>query len=443
VDNNVVLNEDLVAALQTHNLELEAANKALTKKKNDRTRLLKEVIETEKSLQSALNDYERKIDESQKTQAFLQATLDNRDRQLKESLNAQLSLRIALDNQIETMRQYEERICSLTDEVDKTQQKEHALRKIILDKAGSEKVSDQTMVSKFIGIRQKIQNIARLHHYHMDQPLLEKMEDPAVARFFEEEPWGWLTTGDRINRVRSMIFRIIRANFFNTPLFGLDVCVTEDTLAGQDVDVESGLRVFENLLKERKGKSRAPVSTLVTSSNTLSCTVSAGVISDWRVLTIECIDKLEHHSPWAHTVSVYIFDFFQPLLANQASPSDRNEVLGKIIELCDEAMDLGMLMRRSRDLYIVKFPGKDGVPLSASACGESLVQPIGVENGKGKEAGDEIAHTLFGALVKQPEHGDGRQMVLEVAHVILKKENKTAISTSIEQTGEAGQSAQP
>lgn len=147
------------------------------------------------------------------------------------------------------------------------------------------------------------------------------------------------------------------------------------------------------------------------------------MISDWRISTIKCIDKLDYQSTLAFQISGHIFGFFQPLFAKQVSQSDTNEVLGKIKEVCEEAVDLGMLMRRSRDLYMVKVPGKD-LPRFQKACGELLVQPMGVEGGKGSEASDEIAHTLFGALVKQPEHGDGRQLVLEVAHVILKKEEK-------------------
>lgn len=258
-----------------------------------------------------------------------------------------------------------------------------------------------------------------------------------MAEFFEEETWRCLTTVDRINRVRSKIFSIIHRFFLGFPLFGLEYYKSKDVHNGKNTEVASGLRVFERLLKEGKGKSRAPVSTMLASSNTLSCTVSAGAVSDWRVLTIECIEQLDYQNPTVDQVSAYIFRFLGPLLASHVSDHDKDWIQNKIKDVCDEAMSLGMLMRTSRDLYMVKVPGKEGLPLLASACSESLVEPMGVEGGKPSEACDEIAHTIFGALVKQPENGDGRQMVLEVAHVILKKEEKAAISMSVNQTGNA------
>jgi len=149
--------------------------------------------------------------------------------------------------------------------------------------------------------------------------------------------------------------------------------------------------------------------------------VSEALISDWRILTIECVDKLRPQNPYAATVTAEeIFELFRPILAKSATRRQEEEVKAKLLELCSEAVELRMIMRRSRDRYTCEIPGTLGWPLLASKC-EELAETVAVEGGKPNQASDEIVYTVFGGLVKQAEDGDGKKIVLEKALVILKR----------------------
>lgn len=186
-------------------------------------------------------------------------TESNRDNNQKfhESQKENLSLRMDIDAKYKMLREQEEKISSLLAEVDQSREKEGALRQIILGKAGNEKVSDQAMVSEFVAIRQKIQNLVRLRHYRMDQSVSNPWVDHSSIRmFFKEDTWGCLTTEERINRVRSKIFDYINTTVFNSRLFGLEGYEYEVRRGGESkaVPLESGFDELESMLDEGGGK---------------------------------------------------------------------------------------------------------------------------------------------------------------------------------------------
>jgi hypothetical protein len=89
------------------------------------------------------------------------------------------------------------------------------------------------------------------------------------------------------------------------------------------------------------------------------------------------------------------------------------------VELCKDAFKLKMMMRKSKDTYLVERIGPEvGLPLSAL---EDMVDPVSVEGGKSSESSDDILYTVFGALTKQPQGKDQPVKVLEKAQVVLKK----------------------
>lgn len=310
----------------------------------------------------------------------------------------------------ETMAQMSQCILSLMAEVDKHKQKEQSLRD------GHEKVSHVTMVSKFLSIRQKIQGISVLPYYNMDKRLSGAITNSDEDNFFSDQYWGSLTTEDRRNRFRAKMFHIMDQCFLIAPTVGLEGYEVKE--GDETVDVGLGIHLFEKPLDENKGKSFSePLRRQVLESNTPSCTVPPDLITDWRIATMKCIDKLGYQSVLPDLISTSIYTFFQPLLSNWASEA---ELQAKIQELCQEALDFRLLMRRCKDFYLVKVPGENGVPLSESECDEEYVHPFGVEGG-GNQASDEIAYTVFGALVKRPELGGDEERVLEPAWVIMKR----------------------
>lgn len=150
-------------------------------------------------------------------------------------------------------------------------------------------------------------------------------------------------------------------------------------------------------------------------------TVSAQLVTDWRVLTVQCIDAMDYSSVSVRTrVASLIYDFLLPLAVQQSSDNDRRALRDTVEEMCDQAVAFRMMMRRSKDLYAVKVPGEGGLPRYISACRDMLVQAMGVEGGQNSEADDEIVYTVFGALTKVSQYGGGDELVLEPAHVILK-----------------------
>ena len=146
------------------------------------------------------------------------------------------------------------------------------------------------------------------------------------------------------------------------------------------------------------------------------------MISSWRILTIDCLEKLRLKVPYVATLCVdEIFLFLEPLLVKAIPRHQEDELKAKLLELCNEAFELRIIMRRSTDHYTCEVPGFAGWPLLASKC-EELAETMAVEGGRPNQASDEIAYTLFGGLVKQAaEYGDGKKKVLEKAQVILKR----------------------
>lgn len=148
------------------------------------------------------------------------------------------------------------------------------------------------------------------------------------------------------------------------------------------------------------------------------------MISSWRILTIDCFEKLNSQvPPRATQVAGEMFEFFAPLLVKSMPGHHEDDLRAKLLELCTEAVDLRMIMRRATDRYTCEVPGLSGISTLASQC-EELAETVAVEGGRPNQASDDIAFTLFGGLVKKSaEHGDGETKILEKALVILKRQD--------------------
>jgi len=77
-----------------------------------------------------------------------------------------------------------------------------------------------------------------------------------------------------------------------------------------------------------------------------------------------------------------------------------------------------MTIRKSKEQYTVKVLEKEPGSKHLVQNNAHWVEPHAVEGGKPEDKGDEIAYTLFGALIK---HSEGREIVLEPASVVLKR----------------------
>lgn len=122
----------------------------------------------------------------------------------------------------------------------------------------------------------------------------------------------------------------------------------------------------------------------------------------------------------ARAVAEDIYEFLKPLSVKSIQHHQEDELRAKLLELCTEAFDLRMIMRRSTDRCTCEIPGYGEWSLFAREC-EELAETLAVEGGRPNQTSDEIAYPLFGGLVKQSaEYGEGKKNVLEKALVILK-----------------------
>ncbi len=152
-------------------------------------------------------------------------------------------------------------------------------------------------------------------------------------------------------------------------------------------------------------------------------TVSESSIKNWTISTIECVELCKIQETTSANAAAAIFSILRRNLSHHTGPAEEDALHANILQLCQDAFQLRMLMRKSKHRYTVETVQADkGVSLAAV---ESKVDSVSVEGGKSSERSDEIAFAVFGALVKRPWAGDGTAepavKVLEKAQVVLRR----------------------
>ncbi|CAH0033346.1 unnamed protein product, partial [Clonostachys rhizophaga] len=262
------------------------------------------------------------------------------------------------------------------------------LRAILLEKTNFDRVSDHEIKDKFLSIRQKAQAISRSSTYDLS------MLDPAI--------WGHLTVQDRKNIIMSGIFDLLQCYILNSRVFCQYQLLYDQPDPNPRYDIEVALSDIETILEHNH--------------------VDETLIVNWRIATMDCLSELIGSSPRHKIVAHEIFADFALLISPKSGTREQNELREQFQTICDEAWEVAMIMRRSREGHKCFVP-----PTGTTKClfnaYESLVEPITVEGGKNEDGSDEIAYSLFGALVKGAQchweaTGEG---VLEKAQVVLKR----------------------
>ena len=131
-------------------------------------------------------------------------------------------------------------------EIKKLQGREDLFRGIIVDKASTQKVSDQDIISKFLSIRQLIQQVAHSKIFDYETP-------PHLPPNAEDDMVNWyglwklgLSRKDLVHRTRGKIFRLLYEQVFVKRLFGLERL---DRPVWSEM--ETGLATFEGLITRR------------------------------------------------------------------------------------------------------------------------------------------------------------------------------------------------
>jgi hypothetical protein len=147
--------------------------------------------------------------------------------------------------------------------------------------------------------------------------------------------------------------------------------------------------------------------------------VGSGAVANWRIATLNCVEQLKfEEKQLSIQVARYINDFFKPLISAEANANDKHGLETKVVALCKDAFTLRIAMRKSKGNYRCEVLPHG----TLQSKNEDIAEAMEVEGGKDAERSDVIMFTLFGALTKQPEDTAKEKIVLEKAHVVLKRQ---------------------
>ena len=112
-------------------------------------------------------------------------------------------------------------------DVKRLQEKEARLRSIVLDKAGTQKISDGEIINNFTQLRQRVQTIVSSPIYLVDKL---KHSGPSGSHRLDSGSQLYnlwksglnLSTKDLSLRMRAELFRLLDMWILNCPLFGLE-----------------------------------------------------------------------------------------------------------------------------------------------------------------------------------------------------------------------------
>ena len=136
--------------------------------------------------------------------------------------------------------------------VARLQHTEATFRDIILDKAGTQKVSDTEIRDFFLAVRQKTQAISNNRAYDIYQDAcIPRKATTEVANFYDS--WRNYSIKERRQRMMSKIFDQLGTYILDYRCFGLEGHLIRDK--GVENDIEHQLCLFEKHLEEGIGKS--------------------------------------------------------------------------------------------------------------------------------------------------------------------------------------------
>ena len=143
-------------------------------------------------------------------------------------------------------------------QVAKFREESTRLRGIILERANTQAVSDDNVVTSFANLNTSIQKLVRSRWYYslnVSPTNWDCREGPAMVEFYTQ--WAKLSIYDRALRMRAKIFEVLFANILSKNCFGLEGLEdhqrpgTRARRGGPPVSVEHCLEHVEHEFKER------------------------------------------------------------------------------------------------------------------------------------------------------------------------------------------------
>jgi hypothetical protein len=128
---------------------------------------------------------------------------------------------------------------------------------------------------------------------------------------------------------------------------------------------------------------------------------------------MRCVELLDGQTKLPESTATLIWNFLIPILPQSKTAEKEADKL--VRKLCDDAFNLAILMRKSKDKYIVEAPKENTLMTSFEGA-----EPQDTERGGSALSCQSpvIAFCLFGALIKRPERNPDERMVLEPSHVV-------------------------
>jgi hypothetical protein len=117
-----------------------------------------------------------------------------------------------------------------------------------------------------------------------------------------------------------------------------------------------------------------------------------------------------------------VLAFLDPIIAPDITEVQLQDLENEVAQLCEVAYHLRMDMRASKEEYAIWIPNlsKDSDEQLLQRVAE-FADSFGVDGGKSGDGSDQIAYTLFGGLVKHPEHRAEGLTTLEKAQVVMRR----------------------
>lgn len=144
-----------------------------------------------------------------------------------------------------------------------------------------------------------------------------------------------------------------------------------------------------------------------------------GMLMDWRIATMKVTEHLrDDQRSVAGNVQHQIWDFLSMFDTN--GPEAEKKGYQMLEQICNDAVDLGMLMRKAKDdLYVDIMDSASGRPISEW---ETFVDEEASEAAESGEVQSQtIAYIITGALVKHPKENPQEKKVLEKAQAVVYK----------------------
>lgn len=146
---------------------------------------------------------------------------------------------------------------------------------------------------------------------------------------------------------------------------------------------------------------------------------SHGLLVDWRITTMKATEPFRDNQ---HSLScatqLIIWDFLSILETNSPEAEEKGKQM--LAQICNDAVDLSLMMRKAKDQYFVDMmPMAEGTFISDHE--NSIDEEAHEVPGSKENVPQSIAYIIAGALVKCPKENLQEIKVLEKAQAVVYK----------------------